>query len=63
MVYIPLSDNDYCNNDIFIRKHFKASIENSGYWIYNKNRKDIWVYTSKKEFIDYIKYIKKQITL
>lgn len=36
MVYIPLSDNDYCNNDIFIRKHFKASIENSGYWIYNK---------------------------
>lgn len=62
MIYIPLSDDDYCNNDIFIRKHFKASIENNGYWICNKNRttKDTWVYTSKKEFID---YIKKQITL
>lgn len=58
MVYIPMKDIDHCNDDIFIRKH---SIVNKGYWIYNthKHSKDTWVYTNKKDFVNYWKKYSK----
>lgn len=54
MTYIPMKGIDHCNDDIFIRKHHNL---NEGYWINNNNRKskDEWVYTSRKEFIEYHK--------
>lgn len=54
MIYIPMRNVDHCNDDIFIRKHYDMD---NGYWIYNKHHKttDTWVYTSRKEFINYWK--------
>lgn len=54
MTYIPMKGIDHCNDDIFIRKHYNID---EGYWINNnhKHSKDEWVYTNKKEFINYWK--------
>lgn len=54
MTYIPMKGIDHCNDDIFIRKHHNFE---EGYWIWNNHRKekDSWIYTSKKNFIQYHK--------
>lgn len=54
MTYIPMKGINHCNDDIFIRKHYNMDI---GYWIWNNHRKekDTWVYTSRNNFIQYMK--------
>ena len=61
MTYIPMKNIDYCNDDIFIRKCYDEDNFNCGYWIHNSHRNspDKWVYTNKKEFINYWKEIAK----
>lgn len=51
MIYIPLTDVDYCNDDIFIRKHYD---NNNGYWISNNKRKepDKWIFSNKAAFFN-----------
>ena len=54
ITYIPMKGIDHCNDDIFIRKHYDMDY---GYWIHNSHRhsSDKWVYTTRKEFINYWK--------
>lgn len=54
IVYIPMCDVDYVNDDIIIRKQYEV---NEGYWIYNNNRKskDEWRYDSRETILSEIK--------
>ncbi len=54
MIYIPMTDKNHCNDDIFIRKHYNID---EGYMIYNNHHKekDSWIYVSRKNFIEYHK--------
>ncbi len=50
MIYIPIAPVDYCNDDIFIRKHNNVRI---GYWI-NEKSKYKWMYSDRYNWKTYM---------